>query len=140
MDKINFMRVVMGGLIAGLIINFGESLLNIFILEGEWEAAYERLGMPMTESTGMMIWYFASGFILGISGVAIYAAFRPRCGAGPRTALWAGFTIWFLTYFMGFSAMFFSGLFEMHLFWWTEIWGIVEIMLAVFAGAWFYKE
>lgn len=35
MDRINFRRVILGGLIAGLIINFGESLLNIFILEGE---------------------------------------------------------------------------------------------------------
>lgn len=90
----------------------------------------------MAESAGMMIWYFTSGFILGISGVALYAAFRPRCGAGPRTALWAGFTIWFLTYFMGFSALFFSGLFEMHLFWWMEIWGLGQVSIAFLCGAW----
>ena len=140
MDKLNLPRILIGGLVAGLIINIGESILNIGILAGDWEAAYAVLGMPMTESVGMMIWYFASGFILGIIGLVLYAVYRRTCGAGPKTAVWAGLTVWFLTYFMGFSAVFFSGLFPMNLFWWTELWGIVEISLAVLAGAALYKD
>ena len=140
MDKINFRRVVMGGLLAGLIIQIGDGILNIEVLSGDWEAAFEALGFSMSESIGLIIWYFLRGFILGIVGVAIYAGYRPRCGAGPKTALWAGLTVWFLTYFIGYSPVFFNGMFSMRLFWWTGILGLVEVSLSVIAGAWVYKE
>ena len=139
MDNINFGRIISGGLVAGLIIIAGESLLNIVILEGEWEAAYAALGLPMNESTGMIVWYFLTGFILGIASIGLYSVYRETCGAGPKSAICAGLTVWFLTYFMGYSGMFFSGLFPMHLFWWGELWGVVEITLASLAGAAMYR-
>ncbi len=140
MDKLNISRILVGGLVAGLIINVGEMILNIVILDGQWEAAMAAIGVPMADSVGMMIWFFASGFILGIAGVSLYAAFKPTCGGGPKTAICAGLTIWFLTYFMGFAGMFFAGVFPMSLFWWSEIWGVVEITLGVLAGAAIYKD
>ncbi len=39
-----------------------------------------------------------------------------------------------------FGGMFFAGVFPMSLFWWSEIWGVVEITLAVLAGAAIYKD
>jgi len=140
MQKINWSRVFIGGLVAGLVINISESLLNGLIIGADWEAAYTAIGLPAQETTGMIVWYLASGFILGIAAVGIYAGFRPRCGAGPATALWSGATVWFLTYFMGYGSVFFAGLFPMHLFWWTELWGIMEILVAALIGAWLYHE
>ena len=138
MEKINFKRVVMGGLLAGLIIEIKEIILAVMLTE-DWGAALA--GIELAEpGLGPMIWFVSSGFILGIVGVAIYAGYRPRCGAGPKTALWAGLTVWFLNNFMGGSGMFFIGMFPMKIFWWQEILSLVFVPLAVIAGAWLYKE
>ncbi len=140
MAKINTGRVLIGGLLAGLVINIGEIILNVFILAADWADVNEKLQAPGMESTGLTIWYIIAGFILGIAGVWIYAGYRPRCGAGPKTALAAGSTVWLLTYFVGYSWAFFGGLFPMALFWWTMIWGFVELNLALVVGARFYAE
>ena len=138
MEKINLKRVVMGGLLAGLIIQTKDIILAVVLAE-DWELALS--GFELSEpGLGLIIWFFLIGFILGIVGVAIYAGYRPRCGAGPKTALWAGLTVWFLTNFMGGSGLFFFGLFPMKIFWWQEILSLVVVPLAVIAGAWLYKE
>ena len=138
MDKINFKRVVLGGLLAGLIILIRDIILAI-VNTPDWEvalAAFE-LAEPGLE---LFVWFFLNGFILGIVGVTIYAGYRPRCGAGPKTAFWAGLTVWFLTVFMGESGWYFIGMFPMEIFWWREILSVVLIPLAIIAGAWLYKE
>ena len=140
MAKINTGRMILCGLLSGLVINIGEIILNVVILAEDWEDASESVGLAASEGTGMIFWYIILGFLLGITGVWIYAAIRPRYGAGPRTALFAGSTVWFLTYFLGFSWPFFNGWFPMYLFWWTMIWGFVEINLAMVIGARFYAE
>lgn len=40
-------------------------------------------------------------FALGLVLVWLYAAIRPRFGAGPRTAIIAGVAVWFLAYVTG---------------------------------------
>ncbi len=138
MERINFKRVLLGGLLAGLIIEIKDILLAV-MLEDDWATALGPLELQEA-GLGLIIWFFSIGFILGIVGVAMYAGFRPRCGAGPKTAIWAGLTVWFLTNFMGGSALFFLGAFPMKIFWWQEIVGVVVVPLAVIAGAWIYKE
>src|SRR2546430_17124817 len=44
----------------------------------------------------MIIWFVIFDFLFGIFLVWFYAAIRPRFGAGPRTAVLAGFAIWVL--------------------------------------------
>jgi len=138
MDKINFRRVVMGGLLAGSIILIRDILLAV-VTTADWEAALAGIEGEVP-GLGLMTWFVSTGFILGIVGVAIYAGYRPRCGPGPKTALWAGLTVWFLTVFMGESSWYFIGLFPMKIFWWRQILSVILIPLAIMAGAWLYKE
>ena len=138
MGKINFKRVVTGGLLAGLIIIIG-SIIQSVVLAEDWEVALT--GFEFAEpGLGLIILFILIGFIQGIVAVAIYAGYRPRCGAGPKTALWAGLTVWFLINFMGGSWMFYLGMFPMKIFWWQGLLSLITVTLAVIAGAWLYKE
>ena len=47
MGKINWTRVILGGLVAGVIINISEFLLNGVVLAKDMEAAMRALGRQM---------------------------------------------------------------------------------------------
>ena len=80
--------MILGGLAAGLIINVIESVLNGVILAKDMEAAISALGRQM--GGGALAMFIAWGFLVGIFAVWLYAAIRPRYGAGPKTAACAG--------------------------------------------------
>src|SRR5437870_2454167 len=98
MGKINWTRVILGGLVAGVIINVFESVLNGVILAKDMEAAISALGRQM--GGGALALFIAWGFLVGIFAVWLYAAIRPRFGAGPKTALCAGAAVWGLGYLL----------------------------------------
>ena len=79
-------------------------------------------------------------FVVGIMNVWLYAAIRPRFGAGPRTAAIAGFAVWFFCFVYLAMMMTWMGVFEIG----PTIAGLgfelVEAILASLAGAWIYKE
>ena len=139
MGKINMGRVILGGLLAGLIINIGEFILNMPILGKDWEAAMQALNRPMMGGSAIAS-FVVLGFVLGIVAIFTYAAIRPRFGPGPKTAICAGVLVWFFSYFypsIGFSVM---GLFPNKLIAISVVWGIFEASIACVAGAWLYKE
>jgi hypothetical protein len=76
MGKINWNRVILGGLVAGVIINIFEYVLNGVILAKDMEAATSALGRQVGGSALAMftVW----GFLVGIFAVWLYAAIRPR--------------------------------------------------------------
>jgi hypothetical protein len=139
MGQINWMRVLLGGLVAGLIINIGETVLNGFLLREDWASEMRALNRP--EFGGGQIGIFMLiGFLTGIAGVWLYAAIRPRYGAGPKTAVCAGLGLWGLNYLLpslGFLAV---GVFSQRLIVIGTVWGLVELAIAVWAGARVYKE
>ena len=139
MAKINMVRVVLGGLLAGLVLNIGEFLLNEPILGKQWAAAMESLNRSAT-SGSQVAWFVVMSFVLGIAMVWLYAGIRPRYGAGPKTAICAGLTVWFLVWVWGFGGTLVMGLYPTGLVLITVLWGLVEVPLAALAGAWLYKE
>ncbi len=134
-----YARVVTGGLLAGLIINIGEFLLNEPILSEDWKSAMEALGLPMVGGSAI-VWFLILGFVLGISTIWLYAAIRPRCGAGPKTAVCAGLAVWFWVWLIGFGSTLVQGLFPTKLVVVTWIWGFFEVPIAALVGAWLYTE
>ena len=138
MGSINHMRVVMGGLLAGLVINVGEFILNVPILGAQAEADLASLGI---EQSGTDIAIFVThAFVLGIAAVWLYAAIRPRFGAGPGTAAKAGVLVWVLVWSTFLAMNSSMGLFSDTIQWATMAWGAVEMPLATVAGAWLYQE
>jgi hypothetical protein len=132
-------RVVFGGLLAGLIINIGEFVLNELVLGAQWAAAVQALGRPPIGGSAIAI-FVVGGFILGIAMIWTYAAIRPRQGAGPKTAVCAGLLVWFFAYLYPSSTVLVMGLLPANLIVTSVMWGFFELPIAAVIGAWLYKE
>ena len=139
MSKINLGRVVMGGLLAGLIINAFEYVLNGVVLADQWQALMAAMNKPMIGMTEI-IWFNVCGFLLGIVAVWTYAAIRPRFGAGVKTAVYAALLTWVTAYVFCNAMSTITGMFSMQLTLTLVGVGLVEIIVATIAGAWLYKE
>lgn len=133
-------RVIMGGLLAGVVINIVEFITNGVVLKGAWGRAMQALGKPATLSTGTIVMFIISGFLLGIGAVWLYAAIRTRYGPGPNTAIRAGLVAWALAVFLPNLGNFATGLVPTRLLVITPIVALVEIVVATVIGAWLYKE
>jgi hypothetical protein len=140
MGKINMGRVVLGGLLAGLILNIGEFLLNYVFLAKQNSDALAALNRPAPTGAGIAAFYTILGFALGVFTVWIYAAIRPRFGPGPMTAICAGLVVWFLAVLYTSAYMFPMHLFPSSLLLYGTVWEFFEFPIAALAGAWIYRE
>jgi hypothetical protein len=139
MENLNFGRVVLGGLLAGLVIVIGEFLFNEVLVGQQMSAAIAALNLPPVAGHAY-VYFLLLGFGLGIVAVWLYAASRPRYGVGPKTALCAGLAVWSLAYAYPSLGMMVMGLFPTSILQWGLLWGLIEIPLATIAGAWVYRE
>jgi hypothetical protein len=96
MGKINIARVLLGGLLAGLILNIFEYVLNGVVFAAQWDGFEKALGRQMRP--GAIPFFIVSSFVAGIGVVWLYAAARPRLGPGPKTAALTGVAYWFFAY------------------------------------------
>lgn len=139
MNRINTGGVIAGGLVAGLIINISQTILNMPVVGARMQAELAARNLPNVEGAAIGI-FVALCFVLGLVTVWLYAAVRPRLGPGPKTAACVGLVIWTLIHFwgaVGYAAM---GFFSWNLALIVMIWGLGESVLAAVAGAYFYKE
>ncbi len=140
MSRINAGGVVLGGLLAGLVINVIDFVVNVPILGAQWEAATRALGIDTAKggATGAVGW-IASDFIVGIFLVWLYSGIRPRFGPGPRTAIVASLAVWFITHVAYFSFVF-MGLYSMELVCASTVGALIACLVGGQAGCWLYKE
>jgi hypothetical protein len=140
MGKINWGRVFLGGLLAGLVAILLKSAAWVLFGSRDWRAALEALGRPFQETTGFAIFWIAMFFVIGISAIWLYAAIRPRFGPGPKTAAYAGFAYWFVGVLLPEMVFGSQGLFPMRLLAIDIGTYFVIIVAATIIGAWVYKE
>ena len=80
----NMSGVIKGGLVAGLLINVSEYVLNMMVI-------------PVPEGAGGSIGFWVVyAFVMGLLTAYLYALIRPRCGAGRKTGVCAGLLVWAL--------------------------------------------
>ncbi len=139
MTGINMARVFIGGVVAGLVINIGEFILNMFIIRTQMEAAVARLNLPPIGG-GQIGIFVALVFALGIGTVWLYAAIRPRFGPGAGTALCAGAVVWSFAYLYPSLSIMVMGVFTAGMVMLSVLWGLVEILAGAVVGAWLYQE
>ena len=137
--SVNTGRVVLGGLLAGLVLNIGEFIFNDFVVGTQmktWLAAHnfaEPTGKFVATAVGLT-------FVMGIVVVLTYALIRPRLGPGVNTAIIAGLLAWFAAYvYVGIINGVLFG-FTVNMIGLSLVWGLVQYVLAAIAGAWLYKE
>ena len=140
MGKINAGRVLLGGLLAGVVINISEAFWNGVVFMKEMEEAFAKMGKPTAMGGSTLAIFIAWGFLVGILAVWLYAAIRPRFGAGPRTAIRTGLMMWLLVYVSMTISMAPMGLFPINLMLIGLPISLVEIVVATWLGAWLYKE
>lgn len=139
MSRINLQRVLLGGLVAGLVLNVVDFLVYGVFLGEEFEAALAALGAEM-EGSAAMATFITLDFLYGIVLVWLYAAIRPRFGPGPGTAIRAGLVLWVavaLLHAVGEAAM---GLFPARLYIIGTVVALFLLPIAAMAGAYFYRE
>lgn len=140
MGKINIGRWVLGGIVAGIVGDVIESLVEGLWLGPQWNGAMKVLGKPGL-TTGQIVEYNLVGLVIGLTAVWIYAAIRPRFGAGAKTAVYAALATWVLaslvanTYFMVIPYMY-----PHHLALYATIADFVAVVVGTVAGAAVYKE
>ena len=142
MAEVNWGRVIAGGLVAGLVMNISEAALHGGALGQDGVDLFKSLGVPQEPQAWQLIALIAMTFVLGIAAVWLYAAIRPRYGAGPRTAICAGLAVWVLAHLWSgvYLAAGFTGVITPKLAWLPVTWGLVEGPVGTLAGAWLYKE
>ena len=140
MNKINAGRVILGGLIAGVIIDIVAGVMDGIIFSDQWAAAMKAIGRPGTLSVKQIVASNVLGLAIGILAVWLYAAIRPRFGPGPKTALRAGCAVWLLVYAISSAPLAFLHIFPLGLELAVTAIGLVEVLVATLAGAYFYKE
>src|SRR5205814_2687416 len=139
MNKINFGRVLLGGFVAGFVLNIGEFVLNGILLRDRMLSDMKRMGLTRPGS-GFGLLAVGLTFIFGILAVLLYAMVRSRLGPGPKTAIFTALILWFCLYA-------YSGTINMMLIsvppkiiFMILAWGLVEYPLGILAGAALYKE
>jgi hypothetical protein len=141
MARINAGRVIVGGIIAGLICFFGDGIVHGVLLRDRWAGIMTALGKSGGDVGSQHPGYFLTyDMINGVLAVWLYAAMRPRFGPGPVTALLAAITIWLLvipTPIIGLLPMEFFGA-GFAVLW--SLYGLVPIIAGTLAGAWLYRE
>ena len=141
MGKINWTRVLIGGLIAGVVANVFQFAVWVPLVGRSLSAALQTLGHPMQETFGTTVLMVVLMFVMGFVAIWLYAAIRPRYGAGPGTAVLTGAAAALL---MGVLPDIGWGL-TLRLIpatVWVEdaVISVVAIVIATVLGAWVYKE
>ncbi|MGD0799852.1 MAG: hypothetical protein ABR906_00905 [Terracidiphilus sp.] len=140
MEKINVGRVILGGLVAGIVANLLGYLVDGFLLGSIWNTQMNELGRPDLSQT-QIIEFNLLGLVTGVVLIWIYAAIRPRFGAGVMTAVYAGVAVWVVGVLIpNLSFMWVMGFFGRRLTAYTTAGSLVEIIVGAIAGAALYKE
>jgi len=138
MGNINMGRVILGGLVAGLVLNIGEFLLNGVLLAAQMKTFMTQHNF--TEPPYFIPIAVILTFVLGIVIVLGYACIRPRFGPGVKTAIIAGLFAWFgVCFYCTIINSVLMGI-PMNTMILGIVWCLVEYCLGAIAGAWLYQE
>jgi hypothetical protein len=142
MTSINWPRVLLGGLAAGVLMNASEAALHGGVLGADAQALFDRYSVSDLTDPVPMVSLIAMTFVLGLASVWLYAAIRPRYGAGPQTAIIAGVAVWVMAHLWSgiYLGMGFYGLITPKLAFLPIAWGLIEASLGTLVGAWLYRE
>jgi hypothetical protein len=141
---VNWARVLLGGLTAGLVMLLSQIVLHTIVLSDEGNklvADWAARGLDASAALEPSVPLTAVIFLLGLIAIWVYAAIRPRFGAGARTASFAGLIVWAASHF--FTGVYIHAgvvILPPQLVWIPVVWTFFELQLATLIGAWLYRE
>ena len=134
-------KVIVGGLVAGVVLNVGDFLINTQLLAADNAESLRRLNLDpaaMESFSGMLPWIVVD-FLMGILLVWTYGAIRPRFGPGVSTAIVAALIpfLGITLVLTGFTSM---GVFTTSMMIKGSVASLVSMIIGSVAGAWVYTE
>ena len=141
MAKINWTRLVIGGLVAAAIMFFTDGFFHEKVVIADWQAVYAGLRAAEPEPHGANLAYFAI-FELGrgLISLLLYATMRTHFGPGPKTAILAAIAGWIAFSVTGPAQFIPLGFFSTALWIKVAAFHLVTSIVATLAGAAIYKE
>jgi len=139
MGHINITSVLKGGIVAGVIMNVSEFILNVPVAGAQMNTEFAARNLPPVAGDQIAV-FVVMTMLLGFMTVWLYAAIRPRFGAGPKTAICAGLIVWALSPLHMSITMGVLGITSMGLVVLGVVWTAIEMMVAAAVGAYFYQE
>jgi hypothetical protein len=138
---INTSKVLVGGIVGGIVANVIDFVSSTYILGGMQMAAMTKLNpaLAVKPAGSQIAGFVILDFIWIIATVWIYAGIRPRFGPGPKTAAYAGIVSWVVgSTVAGFFCV--LGLFGTDLFIAASVVALVNAIVSTMVGARFYTE
>jgi hypothetical protein len=140
MSKINFRRWLLAGLVAGVLIDIIGYLVDGVWLKTAWQSGMPSLGLSGF-APNVWAWFNVLGVVNGLMAMWIYAAIRPRFGAGVNTAFKAAVVTWVIgSLIPNVTYMVFGGFLSHTLASYVTLGAFVEFMVGTIAGAAIYRE
>ena len=133
MNRINYGRVLLGGVLAGVLLFMADGFIHSKLLHEHWMAAMKAAGRSVeAEEHGSDMLYFAAFELLrGLAIAWIYAVMRAQCGPGPKTAICATLAVWAIMFPIFFLQEVPLGFYSTTL---LTLWSLYEIVPSVLAG------
>ena len=92
----NTVRLALGGVVAGVVLNACDYVVNNIVLARQWQDLAQRHNLDESSMGGTeaLAVFVVIDFLLGFLIAWTYVAIRPRFGPGPPTAAKAGLAVW----------------------------------------------
>ena len=139
---INTGKVVVGGLVAGVIMNVSGFVMQGMVLGKRMMAEMAAVAPSlanMQPGGGEIAGRVLTQFVVGIMLVWMYAAMRPRFGPGPKTAMISAFIVW-LFGFLFYLDWLYTGMMTPMTYALVSLVMIVTLAIAAWVGCMLYKE
>ena len=141
MPRTNWVRLIIGILIATIIMFFSDGFFHERVAVGDWMAVYAALGIPPPAHNTASLLYFVI-FELGraILAMSLYVMMRVCWKPGPAAAALAGIVMWIAFSVTG-PAQFIPLGFYSHALWIkVGAFQLITSVVATIAGAAVYKD
>jgi hypothetical protein len=140
MGKINYGRLILGAIVAGIFFFIADGLIHGKLLEADHKAAITAAGKPLTEDPTSFVYFGVFDLGKGLVVMLLYAAARARFGPGASTAIWAGVVGWLAVEALPNIAAMPLPFYPKMVYWkWITL-EIVPMIIGAILGAWVYKE
>jgi hypothetical protein len=138
----NARRIVLAGLLAGLVLNVGEALVHGVALAQPTADAMQALGRDGVGSAAGLTMLVGITFVQALLGMLLYAAVLPRWQPGTFTAIRVGLILWTLSavYAAVYLYAGLPGVFPNDIVWWPVAAGLIEYPVAIRVGAFVYGK
>ena len=141
MPRTNWLRLIIGILLATLIMFLSDGFFHERVVVADWTAVYTALGSrPPEHSTANLLYFFLFELGRGILAISLYVMLRVCWTPGPAAAALAGIVTWIAFSVTGPAQFIPLGFFSHAL--WLKVGGfhLITSIIAAIAGAAVYKE